>query len=708
MLRSTYFYWIFYGVASICLGPMKPMGEIWTFSLYARDWGGDSLINFPQDAFVRIGVCFAELDVYHFVSAYCLAIFEKSLDFPEEYRFFHLGKEGQYTFLWGKRCVFDQGDYLEFIGKRNDGTLDSALYGSPDLLPNPFYNTHNDTTAFFLTISPGQRGKRMDTASLPGGTEEISGYQQSALEHFAEQYSLGKIYFPGVRLSTYDEGQGWTSSIVTKGSSRSLNFSNLGEVIGDILPTLEISLVGRSETPHLTSIKVGPSSSSLRELGQYAFEDFQNRVFMEDLRVADFSPDGKLFISVTSLGVNNAVDNISVNYCKVVYRSKGISGDFEKEIFAFEEAEKILTIPGVSRDYVAYDVKEVGNPVKYELNRTGDFLQVPTGHQGRSGTVMVQSQNQVKEINVMRRVRFRNLLAQYANFLIISHELLRKPATNYGDPVGAYAAYRATPAGGAFDTLTVNVQELYDQFSYGEKSPLGIRNFLKEYNARHRPEYLLLIGRAYGMINTRRRAGVTYFYRNNPSLFDFQELVPAYGYPYSDNRFVVGLDPADPLGQNIGIGRIPARTPDDVGAYLDKIKEKDAMGVSEAWQKNIVHLSGGRSAFELERFFNFLNGFKAVAEDVYLGGNVQTVRKRSNKTTEYDNYIQYESMMECQSPSLAIGGHHRPQNIDIDLRSVNEMGYRKSVGNIPGIVINGRDAEMAYGDAYTFWGGSGL
>ncbi|NHE55591.1 putative type IX secretion system sortase PorU2 [Cyclobacterium plantarum] len=622
-----------------------------------------------------------------------------SLD-PREIQVYHRGKEVAVFVSGEEDGVFDQGDYLEFIGKRNDGTLDTALYDSPDLLPNPFYNTHNDTTAFFLTVSPGERGKRMVLTTPSIGSGEVSSYQKSALQHFSEQYSLGKIYFPGVRLSKYDEGQGWTSSIVTKGASRSLNFSNLGEIRAEIIPGLEISLVGRSETSHLTSIKVGPSAASLRELGQVSFDDFQVKVFKEDLRASDFSVDGNLFISVTSLGVNNAVDNISINYSRLVYGSVGYSGDFEKEIFAFQEPGKMLSIPGNNGEYVAYDIKDVDNPVKYELNRLGNVLQVPTGTQGIPGTVLVQNLSQVKEINVLQRVKFRNLLAQNANFLIISHERLRRPATNYGDPVGAYAAYRATPAGGGFDTLTVNVQELYDQFSYGEKTPLGIRNFLKEYNDRFRPEYLLLIGRAYGMINTRRQAGVTYFYRNNPSLFDFQELVPAYGYPYSDNRFAVGLDPADPLGQNIGIGRIPARTPDDVGAYLDKIKEKDALGVTEPWQKNIVHLSGGRSAFELERFFNFLNGFKAVAEDVYLGGNVETVRKRSNATTEL---INISDEINDGVGLVTFFGHAAPSTTDIDIgfASVNEMGYRNE-GKYPVLLLNGCDAGNAYGDAYTF------
>ena len=198
----------------------------------------------------------------------------------------------------------------------------------------------------------------------------------------------------------------------------------------------------------------------------------------------------------------------------------------------------------------------------------------------------------------MDKVRFRNILEQPADYLIISNDILRKSSSSYADPVTTYAAYRASVAGGGFDTLTVNVDDLYNQFSYGEKSPLAIYEFLKHYSPKHRPEYLLLIGRSYGIYNTKRVGGVTYNYRNNPSVFDFQDLLPPAGYPYSDNQYAVGLDPGNPEGQEIAVGRIPARVPEEVAAYLEKIKEKDALGVQEDWQKNIVHLSGGRSLFE--------------------------------------------------------------------------------------------------------------
>ena len=618
---------------------------------------------------------------------------------PREIKVYHRGEEVAVYISGEQDGSFDQDDYLEFIGERNDGTLDKLLYEDEAWMTNPHYNTHNDTTAYFLTASPGSFGKRMASPSIGDGLEPISNYQLVALQHFQEQYSLGREYFPGVRLSKYDQGQGWTSSIISRGRSRTLIFNGLGQIVnGNVNPQLEISFVGRSETSHKVSVHIGPTANGMRELGQFTFEEYENKVVSELLQQTDLSPEGDFFIKVTSMGVNNTIDNVSINYAQIKYSSSGLSGDFETKTFEFSEGNKVLTIKEASEDYIAYDVTDKINPVRLEVKKTGNELLIPTG--AGSNKVLVQNQSNVIELNVLEKVRFRNLLNQQANFIIISHELLRKPADNYGDPVTAYASYRATPLGGGFDTLTVNVQDLYDQFSFGEKSPLGIRRFLELYQKKYIPENVLLIGRAYGIFNTRRSSGITYFYRTNPSVFTFQELVPTFGYPYSDNRFAIGLDPENPLERNISVGRIPARTPNDVAAYLDKIKEKDALGVSEPWQKNLMHLSGGRSAFELERFYNFLNGFKVIAEDVYLGGNVETVRKRSNATTEL---INISEQVNDGVSLVTFFGHAAPSTTDIDIGfvSVSEMGYRNK-GKYPVLLLNGCDAGNAFGDAYTF------
>lgn len=620
---------------------------------------------------------------------------------PRDIRVYHRGQEVAIEINGQEDGSFDPADYIQFFGRKSDGTLDRQLYTNPNDLPNPYFNTHNDTTAFFLTVTPGTRGKRMQTRNIPGNqTPLISNYLREEIVDYSENYFLGKTYFPGVRLSKYDEGQGWTSSNIARGNNRVINLNNLGALDPANPPSLEISLLGRSETLHRTSVQVGPSLAALRPLGIYEYENFEILRRTETLQVADFSSEGNLVVRIASMGVDGEIDNISVNYLKVIAAVAIPPGDFVQRRMHFNPVASRISLPGISRNYVAYEVSDVYNVVKHEVRKTGNLLETAAGIAAKRNALHLQQTETILEPNVLERVRFRNLLAQSANYLIISHQRLGRPSSTYGNPVEAYAAHRAGPAGGGFDTLTVNVDQLYNQFSYGEKSPLAIREFLKAYFPLYQPEHLLLIGRAFGIYNTQRAGGVNYFYRNNPAIFAIQDLVPVFGYPYSDNQYALGLEPGSPLRQDIAVGRLPAREPEDVANYLDKIKEKDALGVQEPWQKNLVHLSGGRSAFELDRFFNFLSGFRAVAEDIYLGGNVFTFRKRSNATVELINIS--DQVNEGVS-LVTFFGHAAPSSTDIDIgfAGIDEMGYRNK-GKYPVLLLNGCDAGNAFGAAYTF------
>ena len=497
---------------------------------------------------------------------------------PRDIRVFHRGEEVSVHIEGQEDGQFHTTDYLEFIGKRNDGTLDERLYGDFEMMPNPYYNTHNDTTAYFLTITPGQRGKRMVVQEAPSTLlPTLESYQAEYVDIYKDQYSLGKTYTAGTRLSTYDVGQGWMGPIITRGNHRDYPLNSLGAVSPSAEGAITIGLVGRSETAHLVAISVGSSAGRLRQIGQYAFQDFEYLKIEERLLPSDFGPNGELLVRASPQGVDGAVDNISLSYIKVSYTKMVASGDFEQETFILPEGEVRLEISDTYADYVAYDISDFNHPVKTNVSRTGNNLMLSAGNAGLPSKLLVQQVPNVARVNLMEKVRFRNVLQQPADYVIISNELLRKPSPSYGDPVTAYAAYRASAAGGGFDTLTVNIQDLYHQFSYGEKTPLAIFEFLRRYSAQHQPEYLLLVGRSYGIYNTRRVSNVNYTYRDNPSVFAFQDLLPAAGYPYSDNRYAVGLNPTDPQAQTVAVGRIPARTPAEVGYYLDKVKEKDAL-----------------------------------------------------------------------------------------------------------------------------------
>ena len=100
-----------------------------------------------------------------------------------------------------------------------------------------------------------------------------------------------------------------------------------------------------------------------------------------------------------------------------------------------------------------------------------------------------------------RRVRFRAINAAAVNFAIVSHRQLFGAGLDGTSPVAnaarTYAAYRASAAGGAYDTLLVTADQLYDQFHYGERSWLALRQFgrwLAAAAPANPNRYLLLLG----------------------------------------------------------------------------------------------------------------------------------------------------------------------------------------------------------------------
>src|SRR5690606_4552940 len=194
-------------------------------------------------------------------------------------------------------------------------TLDERLYGDFEMMPNPYYNTHNDTTAYFLTITPGQRGKRMVVQEAPSTLlPTLESYQAEYVDIYNDQYSLGKTYTAGTRLSTYDVGQGWVGTVITRGSHRDHTLSNLGTVATAGPAGFVMGLVGRSENAHRVAISVGSSPAQMREIGQYTFQDFEYVSIEGALFSSDFSTSGDLIVKVSPLGVEGAVDNVSVSY----------------------------------------------------------------------------------------------------------------------------------------------------------------------------------------------------------------------------------------------------------------------------------------------------------------------------------------------------------------------------------------------------------
>lgn len=283
---------------------------------------------------------------------------------------------------------------------------------------------------------------------------------------------------------------------------------------------------------------------------------------------------------------------------------------------------------------------------------------------------------QTLPVPIMQPVSFLSLDNRSPSYLIVTHESLMKSAGNTPDAVRAYAAYRASVAGGGFDTCVVRVQQLFDLFTYGERSPLAIRRFVQYMLHRGQPRSLLLLGRA------RSVPGV----RTNPqqALLD---LVPTYGFPGSDVLFSAGLNGFSNTVPALATGRINAATPQDVVNYLSKVIEYEAEPAGAIWRKKLLHLSGGRSSDELFLFRNIVQEYRQLAEGMALGASVETIAKQTDDPVET---LTIQEPVNDGVGLITFFGHSSLSisDLDIGLVSNDVLGYRNT-GKYPFLFVNG-------------------
>jgi hypothetical protein len=445
-------------------------------------------------------------------------------------------------------------------------------------------------------------------------------------------------------------------------------------------------------------IGAGRNTGTQRVLQEAIFEGFSSLELEVPLQFLDFDPNGNVVISVSPQGPESA-DNISITYAQVYYQKSKPSVDFLSEEISVPASESRISLPGDAAAYRAFEITDPSNPEFLNITQNGSLFVLQSGVATEASKIKIQNLSEIQTIDRLERVRFRDYLSQSANYLLVGHRELQKAGTEFENVLEAYASHRASSTGGSYDTLTLLMEEMYNQYAYGEESPVALYNFLKEYYPAHRPSHVLLAGRALAIYSTAREAGVTYFYRNRPSAFPFQSLVPVAGYPFSDNEYVVDLDPQNPNVPAIAIGRIPAKNAQELEIYLNKAVEKDELGLSEPWQKELIHLGGGVSEFELDRYFSFLNGFKAIAESDFLGGNVTTYRKRSNNVVEV---IDITGDLNEGRSLVTFFGHGSPTILDIDIGFASDptINYQNK-GKYPIMLFNGCDYGSAFGTNYT-------
>ncbi|MBT9392666.1 hypothetical protein KLP40_05775 [Hymenobacter sp. NST-14] len=630
---------------------------------------------------------------------------------PTRLQLWRRGKEVA-IHVGGNTAALDATTFVEFFGQRNDGVLDRNMYQDPGEQTHMLYSLYTDTAAYFLTVSPTTAGKRMARPQATAGAPHAVWQQQVTRiqnDSHSDVNETDLVYRPWL-----EAGEGFLSSGIGFVNGAPLGGATpRGTFVIDSLesvaatgaaPLLEIVVVGgvsnRSNTGAISVI----SGSGERQLATFSVTGYSKVVGRYPIQRSDIGANGKLTVKVAlTLPATQGVDFVRVGYIRVIHPQtrRWIAS---RTGIAFR-TDSTLTGPAtytfdtIPASVVGYDVTDAGNVRRIESQVSGSSRQfVFPDTDGRTHYLRLHDANRLRQPLPAQLVRLRPL-SPAANFLIISARGLMQPTSDgsMANPVNSYAAYRASVQGGRYDTLSVATEQLYDQFHYGEKSPMAIRQFAQWVMATGgtKPRYLLLLGKGYiagERINGRfHRTTPPSVYRASP------DYVPSSTRAGSDIFFTADWPNKQYLAKMF-TGRVAAQTPDHIRNYLLKLQEHEALGL-EPWRRNVLLMAGGQKESENIQFNAYAATYGRIMKRPFFNANIVQTIQRSDYPGQLTTPVQVNITPEVNAGLSIISyfGHGSTRQLDVrplDLR-LPASGYANK-GKYPVLFVSGCAAGSSF------------
>lgn len=624
-----------------------------------------------------------------------------------EIQLFGKDKEIPIYMVDGGDNSFGTGDYFLFYAEGNSGWIDSTIVPDPAALANPTYNLINDTIHYFFSWKPGGSGLRY---TIDNDTDFASytpvNFVQKTLDskffHFYAEsekmdYASGSIYAPG-------EGYGFQELVSYSGNIQTFVLPTQNKYSGPDAPNPVFEFRSTTNSDANPVMSNGHNHHLKATFGTSLLVDsswagYRQIKISKTLNQSDFN-DGSTgfnFEIIGDLGV--AVDRQVLTYYAFNYSKTPNSGGASNDFF------RVFNNPSGVKSRIDLANLTATTPIVFAsgstqtaiipVNTSGvwQFL-VPNTLVGNQSVVRVLDQNTAISISNLKPVtqtaKFTDFSAQLADsvLLMVYHKSLKGATVDYEN-------YRKSIAGGSYNTIKADIEELYYQFGGGvPQHPAAIRRFsaFAYSNTTIKPAGLFLIGKGVSAHSTRNDAAATAV-----------SLVPTFGYPSGDNAFTSMLMGSiyEPL---IPTGRIAAKTNQELREYLNKVIAYEAnqnpsynnFSDTRDWQKQILHFVGGSTAGQQASFQFYMNTMKGIIEDSIYAGNVTNYFKTSSDPLD-PTVVAGVSQRISEGVSLMnFFGHSAASNNGFEI-NIDDPSNWNNQGKYPMVIGN----SCYNGDIYT-------
>lgn len=553
-------------------------------------------------------------------------------------------------------------DYILFAGKKNRSEFDIPLFKSEEELLNPAYSMFTDKAAYFLTWDPS-----IPPVNIQLITNELTDtvprekyyFHQSEIVFQNELNKRGQGFDHKLKYPKFDVGQGYSTSPFAE-KTIALEFPHWFKSTESTILQAYFGGYGEDGTRHKAEFYIDEQLKSFA-----SFIGF--KVKKGELSIPEYDMKSSINLKIKANG--SPGESIVLSYVNYTY-----TRDFD---FDFVKSAKInVTASTIKKHFIinnfdggdAIVVMDINNNLflRAARNLNGSYsFQLPESNKER--TIYLYNEQHIHSIKEMSSIKTESITNENIDYLILSHSKLLNDANQY---VQEYANYRRSIEGGAYKVKVVDVNNLYDQFSFGiqghSQALRNYFNYIKTFypNLKH----VFIIAKGLEIQN----------YRQDAQAESTYHLVPTYGVPGSDPLLVT--DENDQ--QLYSLGRLPVIDPKEIHSYLNKIKEHEYYVNNQAtehenmqWNKRIIHLAGGDPLL-YTTLETSLNNMRSIIEHNQFGASVKTFHKENAGSLQGESITDLLSMIDEGVSLISYLGHSAQFKLDFNITNAKTFSNK--------------------------------
>ncbi|WP_375559281.1 C25 family cysteine peptidase [Bernardetia sp. OM2101] len=621
---------------------------------------------------------------------------------PNRLQMYYHGKEIPIHVEGESDGRLDSLDYIEFYGKRRDSEHDKLLFPDPTKRTIESHSLYGGTSVYFLTytktnLEQGLRTQQYYEQNTQGFEKERFHIEETRFS-FPNLFTSGPLYplsflstnGRGALVSDWQEGKGFASILIKNGKNNPITFPNnpIVDYVGDSLVEAEVGMriVGRENTYNNVRFSYTMGTAKIL-IDEVEFENYQ--VVSRSIKIPDslgIFGNGRGGYLVEDL--YQATGSGRYSYCESWAKypqATRMNGETDKK-FNLQvnlQGKSYLEIENPTSQVRFFDITNPQNVIEIQADSVQNKRTMIVPNTGQKRIIYASSVTKSIDLTSITKANFRPITTLDADYIILTSKSLREGFGEDLDAAQAYANYRASEQGGSYTPLIVEIDQLYNIFSYGETTPLSIRRFANYMLTNGNPKFLFLLGKSAGILHT------------NPN----GSNIPPYGYPGSDHMLTAGLLNSS-LEPALATARLSAKSPKEVIDYLNKVKEHETIEGDQSWRKQFLHLSGGYSPSEHASFKRYVQGFEDIVKGNYLGAEVKTLSKQ---TTDFVEFIDISEELNKGLSFITFFGHSGISFTDIEVGFVsNSLLNYNNKGRYPMMIMNGCETGDIYNGGVSF------